>query len=178
MKKVEVHNLFPNLIATKNLDLSNLKFVGKNFKNTFESKIKTTLNGNTLFNQESINYLNINLTDILSYLVKPYCENFTFKVIDIWINRYEKNSYQGSHVHPYDFSFIIYYKVDKSHTVFNSPVKNLLESNKGSDIFLDRYETNLTQGDIIVFPGYLEHWVRPNSNNITLSGNINIIKTK
>ena len=177
MKKVEVHNLFPNLIATKNLNLSNLKFVGKNFKNTFESNIKTTLNGDTLFNKESINYLNINLTDVLSYLLKPYCENFTFKIIDIWINRYDKNNYQGSHVHPSDFSFIIYYKVNKSHTVFNSPVKNLLESN-GSNIFVKKYEPNLTQGDIIVFPSYLEHWVKPNSNNITLAGNINIIKTK
>ena len=66
MKKVEVHNVFPNFIATKNLNLFNFKFVGKNFNKTFESNIKTTLNGNTLFDKESINYLNINLTEILS----------------------------------------------------------------------------------------------------------------
>ena len=177
MKKVEVHNLFPNFIATKNLNLSNLKFVGKNFNNTFESNIKTTLNGNTLFDKESINYLNINLTEILSYLLKPYCEDFTFNVVDIWINRYDNNSYQGSHVHSSDFSFIIYYKVDKSHTVFNSPVKNLLES-YNTELFFKQYEPNLKEGDIIVFPSYLEHWVKPNSNGITLAGNINIIKTK
>ena len=47
------------IIETKNLNLSNLKFVGKNFENTFESNIKTTLNGDTLFNKESINYLDV-----------------------------------------------------------------------------------------------------------------------
>ena len=28
---------------------------------------------------------------------------------------------------------------------------------------------------MIVFPFYLEHWVRPNSNNITVAGNIKIV---
>ena len=173
--KVRVKSLFPNLIAIKNLDLSNLKIIGKKFKKTFESKIKTTLKGNTLFDKNSINYLNIQLTETLSYLLKSYCKNFVFNVNDIWINRYDKKDYQGSHVHPSDFSFIIYYKVNKSHTVFNSPVKNILES-VDSSIFFKDYEPNLKQGDIIVFPSYLEHWVKPNSNNITVAGNIKIIE--
>jgi len=29
-----------------------------------------------------------------------------------------------------------------------------------------------------MFPSYLEHWVRPNSNNITIAGNIKIIDMK
>jgi len=174
---VKVDNLFPNLIATKNLDLSNFKIVGKKFKKTFESKLKTTLEGDTLFDKTSINYLNIQLTETLSYLLKPYCKNFVFNVSDIWINRYDKKDYQGSHVHPSDFSFIIYYKTDKSHTVFNSPVKSLLES-VDSKIFNKDYEPNLKQGDMIVFPSYLEHWVRPNSGNTTIAGNIKIIEMK
>tara|TARA_Y100000385_G_C12950821_1_gene575389 strand:+ start:201 stop:785 length:585 start_codon:yes stop_codon:yes gene_type:complete len=173
--KVRVEPLFPNLIAIKNLNLSNLKIIGKKFTKTFESKVKTTLKGNTLFDKNSMNYLNIQLTETLSYLLKPYCENFVFNVDGIWINRYDKKDYQGSHVHSSDFSFIIYYKTDKSHTVFNSPVKNLLET-KVSKIFNINYETNFKQGDMIVFPSYLEHWVKPNSNNITVSGNIEIIE--
>jgi hypothetical protein len=172
---VKVDSIFPNIIAIKNLDLSNFKIKGKNFNKSFESSIKTTLNGVTLFNKDSINYLNINLTDILGCLLKPYCKNFVFNVTDIWLNKYNKNNYQGSHVHPSDFSFIIYYKVNKSYTVFNSPVKNMLES-INSNIFFKDYEPNLKQGDIIVFPSYLEHWVKPNSNNITIAGNIKIIK--
>jgi hypothetical protein len=177
MNKVKVDNIFPNLIATKHLDLSNLKIIGKKFKKTFESKLKTTLKGHTLFDKDSMNYLNIQLTETLSYLLKPYCKNFVFNISDIWINRYDKKDYQGSHVHPSDFSFIIYYKVDKSYTVFNSPIKSLLES-KINKVFNHDYETNFKQGDIIIFPSYLEHWVKPNSNNITISGNIKIIEMK
>lgn len=175
--RVKVENLFNNLIATKNLDTSKLKVVGKNFKKSFESKIKTTLNGETLFDKDSINYLNLQLTDILSYLLKPYCKNFLFNVSGIWINQYDKKDFQASHVHASDFSFIIYYKINKSHTVFNSPVKKLLETFQ-SKIFNIEYEPDLKQGDIIVFPSYLEHWVRPNSGNTTIAGNIKIIDIK
>lgn len=173
--KVKVDNIFFNLIATKNLDLNKFKFVGKNYKKSFESGLETTVEGTTLFSEDSINYLNINLMNILSYLLKPYCKNFVFNVKSIWVNKYNKNNYQGTHVHPSDFSFIIYYKVDKSYTVFNSPVKNLLEYSDNK-IFQENYEPKLKQGDIIVFPSHLEHWVKPNSNNITVAGNIEIIK--
>tara|TARA_R110002110_G_scaffold3002_1_gene15158 strand:+ start:22 stop:606 length:585 start_codon:yes stop_codon:yes gene_type:complete len=175
--EVLVTNLFPNLVATKNLNLSNFKVKGKNFKKTFESNIKTTLNGSTLFDKDSINYLNLELTSILGYLLKPYCQTFIFNVNSIWLNKYNKKDYQGSHIHPTDFSFIIYYKVDKSYTVFNSPVKSLLEGIE-NNIFLRDYEPSLKQGDIIVFPSYLEHWVKPNSNNITIAGNIKISEIK
>ena len=174
---VKVDNLFPNLIAIKNLDLSKLKIIGKKFNKTFESEIKTTVQGDTLFDIKSMNYLNIHLTDLLSHLLKPICLNFVFKLKDIWINKYGKKDYQGSHIHPADYSFIIYYKTDKSYTVFNSPVKSILESSTNK-IFNKDYQTKLKQGDIIMFPSYLEHWVKPNSNNITIAGNIKIIDMK
>jgi hypothetical protein len=171
---VKIDNLFSNLIAVKNIDILKLNVVGKNFKKTFGSDIKTTLKGNTLFNKNSINYLNIELRSMLEYLLKPYCKTFVFNVCDIWLNKYSKNDYQESHVHPSDFSFIIYYKIDKSYTVFNNPVKNLLEM-RDSKIFNKEYKPKLKQGDLIIFPSYLEHWVKPNSNNITIAGNIKII---
>lgn len=174
---VEIKNLFPNTVAIKNLELSKLKIVGKNFKKTFESGIQTTLNQSTLLSVNSMNYLNIHLTDLLAHLLKPLCKNFVFKISNIWINKYTKESYQAAHVHEGDFSFIIYYKVNKSHTVFNSPVKKLLET-RSNNIFSHSYEPNLKQGDIILFPSYLEHWVKPNSKNITISGNIGILNLK
>ena len=180
MKEVKVHNLFPNFVATKNIDLSKLKVIGENFKSTFESNIQTTLEGKTLLTTQSMNYLNIELTDLLSHLLKPICKTFVFKMMGIWINKYSNNDYQGTHIHPSSFSFIIYYDTDKSYTVFNSPVKNLLDAINldKNKIFSKEYEPNLKKEDIILFPSYLEHWVRPNSNGITLAGNINIIKTQ
>ena len=53
--------------------------------------MKTTLKGSTLFDIKSMNYLNIHLTDLLSYLLKPYCLNFVFKLHNIWINKYDKS---------------------------------------------------------------------------------------
>tara|TARA_Y100000592_G_scaffold454_1_gene689 strand:+ start:1672 stop:2211 length:540 start_codon:yes stop_codon:yes gene_type:complete len=174
---VEINNVFPNHVAVKNLNLLNFKVVGKDLKKTFESNIETSLNGVTLFDQNSINYLNMELREILGYLLKPYCDNFVFNVNGIWINKYKSEDYQGAHIHPSDFSFIIYYKIKKSYTVFNSPIKNLLEM-FDSKIFFKHYEPELKQGDIIVFPSYLEHWVRPNSDNTTVAGNIKIIDVK
>ena len=174
---VEINNIFPNHIAIKNLNLLNFKVVGKDLKKTFESNIETSLNGITLFDKNSINYLNIQLRDMLGYLLKPYCNNFVFNVNGIWLNKYKDKDYQGAHIHPSDFSFIIYYNIKKSYTVFNSPVKNLLEM-FNSKIFFKHYEPKLKQGDIIVFPSYLEHWVRPNSYSMTIAGNIKIIDIK
>ena len=172
---VKVDNLFPNLVATKNIDMLKLNVTGSNFKKTFGSNIKTTLDGATLFNKNSINYLNIQIRYMLEYLLKPYCKNFVFNVCDIWLNKYDDNDYQESHTHPSDFSFIIYYKVDKSYTIFNNPVKNLLEM-RDSKIFDKHCKPKLEQGDLIIFPSYLEHWVKPNSNNITIAGNIKIME--
>ena len=177
MNRVNVVNIFPNAIAVKSLDLTYFKLEANNFKKSFESKVKTTLNGDTLFSEDTMNYLNIQMTDVLSYLLKPYCKNFVFKIIDIWINKYEEKDYQGTHVHPSDFSFIIYYQTDKSHTVFNSPIKNILET-INSNIFDRKHEPNLKEGDLLIFPSYLQHWVRPNSGNMTISGNIKIIDIK
>ena len=51
--KVKVENIFHNLIASKQLDLSKFKFIGKNYEKTFESGVPTTLNGITLFPKDS-----------------------------------------------------------------------------------------------------------------------------
>ena len=175
--KVEIKNIFPNLIATKKLDLSKLNVTGKNFKNAFESGIKTSSHLNTSLDVKSMNYLNIQVYDLLSYLMKPYCKNFVFNIQGMWMNKYSKNDYQQTHIHPSDFSFIIYYDVVKSYTVCNSPVKNLIDC-CFNDFFNKDFEPNLKKGDIIIFPSYLEHWVRPNSSGMTIAGNIKILNVK
>tara|TARA_R110000796_G_scaffold4894_1_gene18520 strand:+ start:134 stop:673 length:540 start_codon:yes stop_codon:yes gene_type:complete len=176
--EVSVYNIFPNFIGTKKLDLTKLKVSGSVFKKTFESNIKTTLNTDTLFDIDSMNYLNIELTKLLSHLLKPRCKTFVFKLTGIWINQYTDKDFQGSHVHPGDYSFIIYYKTKKSHTVLNSPVKNFIEIEGNSKLFDERHDVDLKEGDIIMFPSYMEHWVKPNSDGITIAGNIKIMETK
>ena len=175
---VSVQNIFPNFIGTKSLDLSKLKVLGTTFKKTFESNIKTTIDSETLFDVDSINYLNIELTTILSHLLKNKCKTFVFRLTGIWINQYNDKDFQGPHVHPGDYYFIIYYKCKKSYTVFNSPAKNMIlrTAKPIPNLFPTDYEVNLKQGDVVMFPSYLEHWVKPNSDAITIAGNVKIME--
>jgi|TARA_R110002012_G_scaffold118692_1_gene267634 hypothetical protein len=177
MASVNIINVFPNLIATKTLDSKKIKINTNKFKKTFESDLNTTLETGTLLTKDCMNYLNIQLTDLLSHLLKPICKTFVFKMHGLWVNKYKEKDYQGTHVHPSDFSFIIYYNTKKSYTVFNSPVRNLLEMYE-SKIFDKDYAPKLKQNDIIMFPSYLEHWVKPNSSGETIAGNIKIIDIK
>jgi hypothetical protein len=173
---VSVFNIFPNFIGTKNLDLTKLKVSGSVFEKTFESNIKTTLNTDTFFDIKSMNYLNMELTKILSHLLKPKCKTFVFKLTAIWLNQYTDKDFQGTHVHPGDYSFIIYYKCKKSYTIFNSPVKSLIEIENNSKLFDVDYTLDLKEGDIIIFPSYIQHWVKPNSDAITIAGNLKIME--
>ena len=168
---VKVDNLFAINIASKKININKIKIESPEYKKSFKSNLLTSLQTETLLSQDSMNYLNINFTELLSYLLKPFCNNFVFNVSNIWINKYLDKDYQESHIHNGDFAFILYYKCDKSYTVFNSPSKNLIHRNT-SNIFYEpvHYEPNFTQGDLVVFPAYLEHWVRPNSGNTTISG--------
>ena len=177
---VEIKNIFPNYIGIKNIDLSKFKINNNKFKKSFESKIKTSLSTSNLFLVDDINYFNIQLTEIFSNIFKIInVKTFVFNVTGIWVNIYNKNDFQGTHVHSSDYCFILYYDVKKSSTVFNSPVKNLLESrHPKTNVFSTQYEPNCNKGDLLVFPGYMQHWVRPMSNAKTIAGNIEIIDLK
>jgi len=175
---IKIVNIFPNYIAIKNIDLNKFKINNKEFKRSFESKIKTTLNTPNLFLPKDINYFNIQLTDVFSNIFKLLnYKTFVFNVTSIWMNIYDKNDFQGTHVHPSDYCFILYYDVKKSFTVFNSPVKDLLEF-KDTTVFQREYEPNCNKGDLLVFPGYMQHWVKSNSKAKTIAGNIEIIDLK
>ena len=174
---VVIQNIFPNYIGIKNINLNNFTITTEKFKKSFESNIHTTLEESNLFSPKDIHYFNVQLTEIFSHIFKAMNKKtFVFNVKDIWTNIYNKNDFQGTHVHPSDYCFILYYDVKKSSTVFNSPVKDLLES-RGSkiNVFFTEYEPKCNKGDLLVFPGYLQHWVRPNSNSKTIAGNIKIM---
>ena len=172
--KIKIKSIFPNLIAVSKLDINKFKGSFKEKNLTFESQINTTVLGKNLFTKDEINYLNIELSKIFSELLNAYnIKTFVFKVTSIWKNFYEKQDYQGTHVHPSHFSFIIYYNVNQSNTIFNHPRKSLLESYSSDTKMFDLdYDPKCKKGDIILFPSYLEHWVRPSSNAETIAGNI------
>lgn len=101
--------------------------------------------------------------------------------IDIWYNEYSINDFQEQHHHlPADFSCIHYIQLDKNHqgTTFVNPNRlinhsNLLLKQASPEMFTPY----VTEGDIIIFPSYLEHFVKKqeiNARRVTLSWNLKI----
>ena len=110
---------------------------------------------------------------------------------DIWYNYYEKGSYQELHEHIADpfqkihFSCIHYLSYDRDvHTPaeFHDPISAIrahsltLDKNFVGDFFIPQVE----EGDLIMFPAYLQHRVLPQKVSdiprITLSFNFRLLR--
>lgn len=93
----------------------------------------------------------------------------------VWRNRYDKNDWQDIHIHPHcSWSFIIYESVEESKTVFMNPSYKDIQNQLGMNLkeFPLDFRPQLSKGDIIIFPSFLEHYVRPGSIGTTISGNL------
>lgn len=125
------------------------------------------------------------LVDIVSMYRDNYDEYFAqfnmkcnMHLIDIWYNEYFNSQYQERHHHlPADISCIHYISLAESHsgTTFINPyslhnASNSLMNCKSPHTFTPYVQ----EGDIVIFPSYLEHFVRVQSveeQRITLSWN-------
>ena len=118
--------------------------------------------------------------------------------IDMWYNAYSKNQYQEWHDHAggkCDFSAIHFLKYDDnihSPPIFRNPTgkSRLFSSQKNKERLKDKNNivnsvynqiytpTNIKEGDLIIFPSWLEHVVPQNKSNelrITVSFNIDLL---
>lgn len=113
---------------------------------------------------------------------------------DFWYNIYHDN--QGQEIHDHlggalvsnPFWSGIYYNKNSSPTVFIRPGKLYkMQSNSGegdsilSPSFFGRYKTEVKDGDIILFPPYLDHFVESeewhkDNMRLTFSFNVDIFK--
>jgi hypothetical protein len=117
--------------------------------------------------------------------------NIPVHISKIWYNEYNYNDFQESHCHSgrlcfYSFVYILKCKdinVD-SKLVFENPrsshLKSIIigEQMNSIDNYKDEYVPNLSEGDLIIFPSHMKHYVRihknKNDSRITISGNINM----
>ena len=94
---------------------------------------------------------------------------------EIWRNKYEETDWQDIHIHPNAaWSFIIYETVDVSNTVFINPSYKDIQNHIGTNCLefpLD-FRPNLAAGSIIIFPSFIEHYVKPGGKGTTISGNV------
>ena len=109
-----------------------------------------------------------------NYLRKEYtkiCAEFcterkynSFNIGDIWYNFYKKNQYQEPHIHESTFTVIHYVRFNR---FFHNETKFV------SNIMAPR----VNQGDLIIFPGNLEHYVPKNNSffpRLTIAFGLNI----
>lgn len=112
-------------------------------------------------------------------------------VDDIWYNYYEKGSYQELHEHIADpfqkihFSCIHYLSYDKDvHTAaeFHDPISSIRSHSftLDKDFVGDFFVSQVEEGDLIMFPSYLQHRVLPQKVSdiprITLSFNFRLLR--
>jgi len=113
---------------------------------------------------------------------------FNVGILDPWINAYELNDFQEVHDHaggnvvlsycyfhklPVDGGNFIFYNSIGKNNSFGQPVNPFVRT-------IDtHYIPQVSEGDLIIFPSWLDHMVSHNKSSnyrITLSGNISIEK--
>lgn len=130
----------------------------------------------------------------IEYVSKFFDKPSQLEIIDIWYNYYVDGEYQEIHNHVVDnvfqkashFSCIHYLKFNPEihlPTTFLDPLKLLryhsleMESNH----YEPNYNLDVQEGDLIMFPSYLEHFVRksqptPKDPRITVAFNLHILE--
>ena len=167
-------NLFSIPIFVDNIDASKINFDDLEYKNNFESEIKSSYETNSQINKESMDYLiQIIGKNIYDFVKK----GFKLEIDNIWQNFYDNNDFQEKHIHTYsDFSFIIYKKIEESKTVFIAPHSYITESFYAKKFLKQYFQTDFQpkcrENQIVIFPSFLEHMVKKTSNALTVSGNI------
>ena len=102
-----------------------------------------------------INYgfLREEYTKVCGVFLREKNIDFDFHLGDIWYNYYKFGQFQEPHVHGSTFTvvhYLIYDKEKHSKTIFTDNVIKL---------------PDISQGDIVIFPGFYEHFVEKNTSN-------------
>ena len=114
--------------------------------------------------------------------VRNYCDELGFEMqeykMESWFSKFEKGNYAHIHNHGItDISGVYYYKTngEDGRLFFKSPNKNL-ETSKCYIKLSGRRKYKPREGDIVLFPGWLDHGVETNStDNIRISLAFNIL---
>ena len=161
--------LFSVPVFIGNVDLKKVKLTSE-MGQAFPSKTPSSYNCKNTLDPESAKYL----TNIIAALLKEKYQRFTLRITNIWRNKYLNKDYQEPHIHvDSHLSFIIYEKVNSPHTIFYNPAKYLIDASQVTDTIVFRnFRPQLKQGQMIVFPSFVEHMVDTNSDQVTISGNL------
>lgn len=164
----------------------------------WECIIHSSFNSNDPSMQLDSNYLN----NIYNKYITAFLNEFNVSygpamIFDPWYNVFSHNHFQEAHAHlPNDFSMVHYLLFDEqehSATTFVNPNPNAAEclvrfrpqlidrlnkrNTKHSFCMTNFTALDIKQGDLIIFPAYLTHFVKPNTSTkkrITITLNIQL----
>lgn len=170
--------LVPDILKTSNNLTIPEDWTTNKIKTSFGQEIDVIKRNRDLLEEEYIECMR-----------EVFDKEFNVDIDTIWYNVYTDGEYQEVHDHlgtplrPSHFSFIHFLSFDeKIHQVpeFHDPLAQL----RNLSVELDRsrcgdvYVPNITEGDLLMFPSYLQHCVPPgkktNYPRITLSFNIRV----
>ena len=168
--------LFSIPIWIGNIDSSRIKIQDKNIGESFKSKINTSINGQNIIDEDSLNYLYEVISKLLKKNVLP---RYKLQLEHIWTNYYKDSDYQENHAHAgAHLSFIIYKKIEQSNVVFVNPNSVVLDSYYNGDddkiAFFGgtTFKPQCRENQIILFPSYLEHFVKRTNDAVSIAGNL------
>lgn len=165
-------------------------------KGWFSTKLQTS------FEDDELRTMMINIdTEIGKELNDQYSKvigtffdiPFQLQITDIWYNLYENGEYQEAHTHfgtynnPNHYACVHFLNFDPSvHSPLCvlDPLRHIRISSfeyfNESDYKDDHHFLDVKQGDLVMFPAYLEHEVRPGpptpgNPRVTISFNIKVI---
>ena len=164
--------LFSVPLFIGNVDLKKIK-LDATMGEAWVSKTPSSFKKRNILDPESDRYL----ISVIAKLLREKYRYFTVGISGgIWRNKYLNNDFQEPHIHVCSqFSFILYEEVGEiTHTIFFNPAKYLIHATlgEGQDCVLQYFQPSVKKGQIIVFPSYVEHMVIRNSDQVTISGNL------
>tara|TARA_A100001201_G_C3968741_1_gene164934 strand:+ start:44 stop:601 length:558 start_codon:yes stop_codon:yes gene_type:complete len=180
MKAISINKTFFANFVTLEIDLEKLKY--KSSLDQYKAYTSETPRKNNVQFCDT-KYFSSCIKEAIEILMSSYNQKYKYDIIvkDIWEHEYKDNDFQEDHVHyNMHFSYIIYYK-GGSKTVFKNPIGYTLQSMYSDfDDVLSQYEyiPNLEEGNMIVFPSFVPHYVKKQSNAKTIAGDIKIKRKK
>jgi Zn/Cd-binding protein ZinT len=165
-----------------------MSFLEKN--RVWNCDVETSFFNNDRVLSESSEKLKIAISETLFPFVANYISplfvggnSFGIELKDFWVNKYVEKAFQEQHSHADStVSFVYMHKTTESHSVLrfhnqNTYILDDLAYRNGVQFSFVHQDFNLSQGEFIIFPSFLDHSVVPKNaegERITLSGNIRI----
>jgi hypothetical protein len=161
------------------VDLDRVVIPESEFEPSWESGVPTTNRTQKPIPRSTLEYL----TEVVSPALDTIKDKFlAMRFTQIWRNKYDEHTYQGYHIHPKtQWSFVIYETVPSAKTMFMNPSMKDIQNHSSSgarwngstyDCALTYEPDWLGPGDMVLFPSWLAHQVRPGNTGTTISGNI------